>query len=66
MKKIIKIVVVGLMTVLLLPFNMNTVHAASGSISVSGPSSLAPGETGYYTLTFNASETAYFSYSTSV
>ncbi|WP_323615868.1 hypothetical protein [Erysipelothrix rhusiopathiae] len=66
MKKIIKIVVVGLMTVLLLPFNMNTVHAASGSISVSGPSSLAPGETGYYTLTFNASETAYFSYSTLV
>ncbi|WP_342622001.1 hypothetical protein [Erysipelothrix sp. P66] len=66
MKKILKLVVVGLMTVLLLPFNANTVHAASGSISISGPSSLAPGETGYYTLTFSASETAYFSYNTSV
>lgn len=66
MKKTLKIIVVVLMTVLLLPIHTKTIYAASGSISVSGPSTLAPGETGYYTLTFNASETAFFSYSTSV
>lgn len=61
-----KILLIFTMILLMIPLNTKFVSANSGSISISGPNTLKPGETGNYTLTLSASDTAFFSHNVTV
>lgn len=63
MKKLYKIIIMILMVAALIP--ANGINAADGGVSISGPSELAPGASGTYTISFHADDTAYFQYSIS-
>ena len=63
MKKTIKLWIVTLLVACIIP--LSSINAAVGSVSISGPSELAPGATGTYTISFSADDTAFFEYSIS-
>ena len=63
MKKIKQILTVLLLTIVLMP--QQQIFAVTGGITITGPTTLKPGDTETYKIKFNSNETAYFSYNVS-